>query len=107
MEARTVGDLKKILENFSDDMPLWMTASCYTHDGKVFTQIRPYKLMLEERRKLDDRSEEIMCRGIGILVNEEEREYRTVKRNGKYKREYRKYLRITNSNSDEFETDEE
>lgn len=43
MAARTVGELVEILSKFPKDMPLWLSASCYTHgDHRVFTEIRPF-----------------------------------------------------------------
>lgn len=103
MAARTVGELVEILSKFPKDMPLWLTASCYTHDHRVFTQIKPASYALCDSKKLDDGTEVDTYRGVGVSVSEEEHESRSVKKNGKWKHEYAKYLRIENDDSDDYE----
>lgn len=108
MAIKTVGELKKALEQYPDDMPLWLTASCYEHDGRVFTQIRPAMYGLRSRKENPDGSEEITYSGVGICVYPEERDVRAVKKkkNGKWEHEHGKFLRIENANSEDFELDD-
>ncbi len=103
MAARTVGELVEILSKFPKDMPLWLTASCYTHDHRVFTQIKPASYALCSSKKLEDGTEVETYRGVGICVSEEEHESRSVKKNRRWKHEYAKYLCIENANSDDYE----
>lgn len=109
MAIKTVGELKKALEQYPDDMPLWITASCYEHDGRVFTQIRPDVYRLKSSKENPDGSEEVSYRGVGISVYPEDREVRAFKKNkkGKWEYEYGPYLRIENSDSDDMELDED
>ena len=106
MAARTVGELVEILSKFPKDMPLWLTASCYTHDHRAFTQIKPALYKLRSSKNLDDGTKVETYRGIGVSVSEEEHESRSVKKNGRWKYEYAKYLRIENDEIDDYELDD-
>lgn len=108
MAIKTVGELRRALVQYPDDMPLWLTASCYEHDGRVFTQIRPDMCRIRSHKENPDGSEELTYPGVGICVYPEERDVRAVKKKkgDKWEYEYGKFLRIENANSEDFELDD-
>ena len=107
MTVTTVGELIEELKKHDPAMPLHIEAQCYTHDGRVFTQIRPYMLNLEKRSQDEDGNEVAEYRGIEVQVGEEEWDYKAVKKNGRWKYVYRKYLVLENNDTDEMEINED
>ena len=96
------------LQKHDPNMPLWMTAAAYTHEGRVFNQIRPDRWKLQTESEDKDGNKVVECRGISIQVDEEELEWRSVKdKNGKWKHEPRKFLCLDNADIDDWEFDDD
>lgn len=106
MVVRTVGELIEELKKHDPAMPLRLEAHCYTHEGRVFTQIRPYMMNLEKEGKDEKGNEVVEYRGVEVRVSEEEWDSRSVKKNGRWKHEFRNYLVLENNDSDEMEISE-
>lgn len=107
MTVTTVGELIEELKKHDPAMPLRIEAQCYTHDGRVFTQIRPYMSNLEKRSQDEDGNEVAEYRGVEVQVGEEEWDYKAVKKNGRWEYEYRRYLVLENNDTDEMEINED
>ena len=107
MTVTTVGELIEELKKHDPAMPLRLEAQCYTHEGRVFTQIRPNMWNLKTESKDEDGNEVVEYKGIEVQIGEEELDFKAVKRDGKWKYEYRKYLVIENNDTDEMEMDED
>ena len=106
--VRTVGELAKAIQGLDPDMPLWISASCYEHDGRVFTQVRPSRWKLMETAKNPDGSETDTIRTPAVQVAVEPVEHRTIRRKGGHnKYEYRDCLVIANNDTDDMELDED
>lgn len=104
MIVSTVGELMAELQKHDPNMPLWMSAEAYTHEGRVFNQIRPNRWRLQAKSEDKDGNEVVEYRGISIGVNEEEYDGRSVKgKDGKWKHEPRKFLCLDNAYIDEWE----
>lgn len=108
MVVRTVGELIEELKKHDPAMPLRLEAHCYTHEGRVYTQIRPYMMNLEKEGKDENGNEVVEYRGVEVRVSEEEWDSRAVKKNGRkeWKYEFRNYLVLENNDSDEMEISE-
>lgn len=107
MVVRTVGELIKELRKHDPAMPLRLEAKCYTHEGRVFTQIRPNMWNLKTESKDKDGNEVVEYKGIEVQIGEEEWDFKAVKNDGKWKYEYRKYLVLENNDTDEMEMNED
>lgn len=107
MIVTTVGELIEELKKHDPNMPLRLEAQCYTHEGRVFTQIRPNMLNLETKSEDEDGNEVIEYKGVELQIGEEEWDFKSVKKNGRWKHEYRKYLVLENNDTDEMKIDED
>lgn len=108
MIVSTVGELMAELQKHDPNMPLWMSAAAYTHEGRVLNQIKPNPWKLQTESEDEDGNKVVEYRGISIQVNEEEHDGRSVKdKNGKWKHEPRKFLCLGNALIDECELDDD
>lgn len=108
--VKTVGELKEVLKQYPDDMPLRLYASCYEHTGggKILRYIKPSRWGRKICKDNPDGSEEEIYPRLGLaieVVQEKAREYRK-SRSSVWQNDYRDCLEISNEDPDDMDLDD-